>query len=445
MDMMKFVRISLVAVVAFVAAGVAASADDAFTYSGYFRSGFALTGAGDGYKGYGIDGCNMALGERMGRLGNEGDRTYLETGLNRLWSADSGAWAKATVLLAFGGYLNGNYTTITPALRQCFAEVGGFGFAPDASFWAGHRYYGREDIHIIDHYYRDFSGTGFGITNIAKVFDIAYTQNVIQDSGVKSATGVYNNDSVFKKVVATGHMGAFKANLCYGFTGKEKIAAGTAKNISGIFADFSYDPTKFFFVTDGSSKIVVQYANGAFVNPPSWGGIADCGVAFPAQASSPSLTRKTPEANFFRGIAHGVSTIGDQLSIGAVFEVAYTDYQKDASGADVKTSNLTHSFAVRPMFQVTSGIELQLEAGYCAFTNSGDGAGAEKDKMMLQYKVTPSVAFAMDSNFYTRPQIRVFASYMGQNSNAKTKYAWGGSMDKKSSIVVYGAQAEAWW
>ena len=33
--------------------------------------------------------------------------------------------------------------------------------------WAGKRYYQRKDIHIMDYYYLNNGGTGFGVENIA--------------------------------------------------------------------------------------------------------------------------------------------------------------------------------------------------------------------------------------------------------------------------------------
>ncbi|MCV5977545.1 carbohydrate porin, partial [Escherichia coli] len=39
-------------------------------------------------------------------------------------------------------------------------------FAPEATLWAGKRYYQRHDIHISDFYYWNISGAGAGVEGI---------------------------------------------------------------------------------------------------------------------------------------------------------------------------------------------------------------------------------------------------------------------------------------
>ncbi|MCE1741461.1 carbohydrate porin, partial [Enterobacter hormaechei] len=53
------------------------------------------------------------------------------------------------------------------ALRQFNVQAKGvLDFAPEATLWAGKRYYQRHDIHISDFYYWDTSGAGAGIENM---------------------------------------------------------------------------------------------------------------------------------------------------------------------------------------------------------------------------------------------------------------------------------------
>jgi maltoporin len=53
------------------------------------------------------------------------------------------------------------------ALRQFNVQAKGvLGFAPEATLWAGKRYYQRHDIHISDFYYWNISGAGAGIEGI---------------------------------------------------------------------------------------------------------------------------------------------------------------------------------------------------------------------------------------------------------------------------------------
>ncbi|MCV5959191.1 carbohydrate porin, partial [Escherichia coli] len=53
------------------------------------------------------------------------------------------------------------------ALRQFNVQAKGLlNFAPEATLWAGKRYYQRHDIHISDFYYWNISGAGAGVEGI---------------------------------------------------------------------------------------------------------------------------------------------------------------------------------------------------------------------------------------------------------------------------------------
>jgi maltoporin len=58
------------------------------------------------------------------------------------------------------------------------------------TFWAGQRYYRRDDIHIHDFYWRDFTGIGAGVEGIN-----------IGDSKLAVA---YNENATLLKLVASG-------------------------------------------------------------------------------------------------------------------------------------------------------------------------------------------------------------------------------------------------
>ena len=56
----------------------------------------------------------------------------------------------------------------TFSLREAYAVARRVWEAqPTATFWAGARFYDRQDVHITDFYYRDPSGFGGGLEDVA--------------------------------------------------------------------------------------------------------------------------------------------------------------------------------------------------------------------------------------------------------------------------------------
>ena len=158
---MKKVNLLLAAV---VAASVAAPAAYAYTpnayFGGYMRAGVGFDKNGD-YNG------GDSIAQAVGRLGAESklfgevvlgtdiakidDTVFTVNSLVAYSTDDTTAWSNASI-----------------GLRQFNVEVKGlFESDKDALLWMGKRYVQREDIHAIDKYYYNISGSGFGIENVS--------------------------------------------------------------------------------------------------------------------------------------------------------------------------------------------------------------------------------------------------------------------------------------
>ena len=174
-DSMKAKWLPISAAVALALGSFSASAVD---FHGYFRAGIQnnLTNGGAVY-------CfgNGNAGHLMGRLGDECD-TYAEIALTQ--EVFNKAKNKFTVntLVAWGswedndqwdyqgnsrqGVTNGGGTSWSGervSLREAWA---GYTLPMGAQIWAGKRFYQRKDIHILDFYYLNDSGTGAGVEGI---------------------------------------------------------------------------------------------------------------------------------------------------------------------------------------------------------------------------------------------------------------------------------------
>ncbi|MGN0902089.1 MAG: carbohydrate porin, partial [Succinivibrio sp.] len=144
-------------------------------FGGYFRSGVMSERFNK----------NDDLVHRVGRLGAEND-TYGEIFLGAdVAQVDDTVWTVNSRMALSAQYnrdwqstnnvqVNGNNVStdnvenVRIALREFNLNVKGlFDSDPEASVWAGKRFYHREDLHITDMYYYDISGMGAGVENLS--------------------------------------------------------------------------------------------------------------------------------------------------------------------------------------------------------------------------------------------------------------------------------------
>ena len=91
---------------------------------------------------------------------------------------------------------------------------------PTATFWAGARFYDRQDVHINDFYYRDPSGFGGGVEDVAlgeraklAVAWIGGTQDELESSGVPASDRFrFNKNTVDVKLCGFG-LGRTRASV----------------------------------------------------------------------------------------------------------------------------------------------------------------------------------------------------------------------------------------
>ena len=164
---MKINWLPLAAAVALAAGSVSASAVD---FHGYFRAGAQLsTHGGEVY-------ClgNGNAGHKVGRLADECD-TYGETTLSQEVYNKANSKFTVNTLFAYGSQEgsqdlqgndwqgvggNGPWAGQRLSFREMYAK---YDTADGYSIWAGKRYYQRKDIYLMDFYYLNNAGTGFGV------------------------------------------------------------------------------------------------------------------------------------------------------------------------------------------------------------------------------------------------------------------------------------------
>nr|WP_206617208.1 maltoporin [Aeromonas caviae] len=429
-------------IAAAVTAALASQAAFAVDFHGYFRSGVGVSGDGEMVK------YNE---KKVGRLGNENDtygevqlgqevfnkdgKTFYVDSMVAMTSDGSTDWesteSRFQCTSADGTTLDKceNKEDATFALRQFNVQAKGLlGFAPEATLWAGKRFYQRHDIHISDFYYWDISGAGAGIEGIqagpGKV-SFAWVRN--DRSGTDD--GWDFNDELNVNTLDLRYAGiplwqdgSLEVGVDYAIvnpTDAQKDSANTqyddAKNgvmltaelTQGIFGGFN--KTVLQYGTEGYSKVFAFYGSG------NWYG---------AEAKN--------GADGFRIINWGVIPMGNSWEMG--HQLVY------GVGNDMWNGNDKYeamSAVIRPMYKWDDFNKTIFEGGYFQDKNKSTSGNTDKDGA---YKLTLAQAWSAGSSFWARPEIRVFATYL---ENTEDKNVFEGKTSKDTYQV--GVQAEAWW
>ncbi len=445
--------------------GKAASVDvgwkPSFDFHGYFRGGVGVSG----------DGANTGWNQsKVGRLGNEGDLyTEIELGTEVYKMNDVSFYIYSTFQfnsdgsddgeeLKYDGY-NGGDDDMTVSVRQFNLQVKGLiPGQPNAVVWAGKRYYQRQDIHIIDKKYINIAGSGAGIEYLQAgpgTFSFAWIrkdqQDIKYDFEDNGVPGQYTGDlnvnyldaryagwapwdgawTQFHVAVAipngadegrvTGTDGKFTGPI---YSGTEQYDNGTA--FMGTI-EFSQN------FSAGYNKTVLQYANKALAHNviDMDGGWYDA-------------WKDNEDAKGFQIINTGEINITDNFSLNHVLQYGY------ASDMGNEDDHSIIRAVARAGYQLTTYTRLLAEVGSYwedVEYKSGNDASQDGQKYTLAYAIAPG------KGLMSRPELRVYASYLVANGDALEDSA-NPTMNSIGAVTAgssddtewnFGVQAEAWW
>ncbi|WP_243978835.1 maltoporin [Vibrio natriegens] len=436
---MKKVSVIAAAVAASLAAGSAFAVD----FHGYMRAGVGVSG----------DGGQQVTFEKnkIGRLGNEGDiygevqlgqevynnngKTFYVDSMVAMTSNGSNDWESTsancgTTLNFPNGPDSTEGATATTecvddaqfALRQFNVQAKGLlNFAPEATLWAGKRFYQRHDVHISDFYYWNISGAGAGIEGIEAgpgKLSFAWVRNDrsdITDEGNDGDAANVNTLDLRYAGLSLWSNASLEMGLDYAIVNETEDASNSTKDAkNGVMVtaeltqglDSGFNKTVFQYGTEGYSKAFAFYGDG------SWYG---------AEAND--------GADGYRIINWGVIGLGDNWELG--HQLVYGVGNDMWDGQDKWE---TFSVVARPMFKWDENNKTIFEAGYAIDDN--DGFESTYGKM------TVAQAWSAGSSFWARPEIRLYATYLTADDDNDTQKFDGGRSD---DTFQFGVQAEAWW
>ena len=433
-----------ISAIVFSAAASAATVD----FHGYARSGVGATLGGGDQEAFQAVGAAAKY-----RLGNETD-TYgeLKLGAELFNNGEQSFYFDSN--MAFGLDQAKDWEEKTPAFREFNVQAKGvLGFAPEATLWAGKRFYKRQDIHMIDFYYWNVSGPGAGIENInvglgnlslawvksgdsftyyetaadaqaeTKLQTKALDQNIID---IRLENVAVNPNGVLNLGINYGQGNPFKDFKGYMHDNGAAVEVGQGNyDDSGYMFTAEHVQGNFF---GGFNKMVVQYAADAMT---AWG------IGTNGQGINGVNANNHDGNGLLRLMDHGVVHFGDNIEMQYV--AGYTKLSFDKSD---KKDQTWMTFGVRPVYFWNDIMSTAVELGYDNVKNAFEKDGQWKDSDLT--KLTIAQQWSAGKGYWARPQIRVFGTYANWNEDSKGLIG-GDAFKNDTDGFTVGVQMEAWW
>ncbi|PKH07451.1 maltoporin LamB [Moritella sp. Urea-trap-13] len=378
--------------------------DSPVEFYGYMRGGVGLSTESGANNKWEVN--------KVGRLGNEND-LYGEFGLKKEVYAEDDVSFVVDSMLAYWEGQDENSTDRNVDVVQLNVQANGLFADKDITLWAGDRYYQRHDVHIVDNYYWDVSGIGGGIEHI-NLGPGKLSFALIQDTVANDIEDGKETTAVIVDVRYAGIPLWNKADLEVGVD----YHYGHERAEQSLDADDSVMLTASLTqnLNTGFNKTILQVANSGYAEQMTTFGHGN-GLVRDAANN---------DAEGFRVINWGVLSVGDNIEFGHSIRYAAAT---NVDGTDTDDSTL--SVVIRPMYKWNDLMRTIVEVGgFTETINDIDSAGS---------KFTIAQAWAPRSGFWSRPEIRVFATYL---NDAKNDNAF--ALHENSELSV-GMQAEAWW
>ena len=357
------------------------------------------------------------------------------------------------------------------SLREAW---GGYEMPSGIHIWAGKRYYQRKDIHIMDYYYLNNGGTGFGVESIPIGNLGSISVAIIKNQGDGYTDKKYTKysgsepkpeDATIKAADARNSWkldarwngiplwndASLDVALIFGWQNLTDVEKENGKRQNNAFlGHVEWTQGNFF---GGFNKVALQYGHDGFM---------DLGALSGGNHSGDNIV---PDAkgSGYRFIDWGVIeqpkwNLGYAL-LASHLNVFDEDETEGGKGWSHNTGN-DYSIVVRPAYKWSEFTSTVLELGYTNLTNNFDvksvgvvnnGRNNYSKSRVKATKVTLAQQWTPGSHFWARPSIRVFGTWqsgdllnwrdtgigLSQNSEGK----WSGDNHQ----FVLGAQVEAWW
>jgi maltoporin len=411
-----------------------AAADLGFRFHGYLRSGFGVDATGKGQQPF-----IVPLAGSKYRLGNEAE-SYLETSFSygTASEGDDPAYFDTRLTLAYVTPTSQSNTFATTfSLREAYAIARGVWAArPGATFWAGARFYDRQDVHITDFYYRDQSGFGGGLEDVALGDDARFafawiggSQDQLNPNGTLLPQDLFRFNKNTFDFRFYGHQvagGRVAVALDVSHFNGDQVVSDPAPVIVEDSVGASGTAIIEWPFTSGRYKLAVQYGMGAAFDFRSV-------VTTPAgRTIAPGDHVRLDDVWQFRVVN---DLLVEQRGPWALQALAL--YQELENGAPSDSRVRWVSLGARPVRRLGRFFSLATEAGW-DHTVQGDLPGGSLFKLTGALQITPEM------KFLSRPSLRAFATWAHWSESYRGRIAAATNPDAVHG-AAFGVQLETWW
>ena len=409
----------------------------------------------NGYMRSGVMHGNSAFGSKtdtvkLGRLGNEND-TFMEFGLGADVAKVDDVTYSVYGMIAHGGDGNETDWNTNLSCRQAWAGAKNLLGQGDDFLWIGKRYYKREDIHILDEYYYNVSGTGVGLENVVLgpgKISLAWTRN--DKEAKKDKVNIYSMKSEYKYkgLKDDGNKPAKVKVNTYDVRYEFPVWDGASLQLGSTYLEAEKDKNGSYrtYTIEKENSIGDGLNLSAELNIGLLGGFNKTVVQSFSGSSAADVHYGTGSSVYYdEGQGWRLINWGD-VHFTKEFGMFHVVQYAHSSGFKSYDSERSVNLVVRPYYQLTKMTKLLAEVGWFADkkTANTDDKGVQSyvskhgSKYTLAYAISPDA-----SNFWSRPEFRFYVSHVSvsDNMNIGPTNEWV----RQTSDNMFGAQVEAWW
>ena len=325
------------------------------------------------------------------------------------------------------------------SLPEAWAEVGNvFAAQPELKFWAGNRFYRRQDIYINDFFFYNMSGGGGGVED----FDSPFGKLALAWIGNGEQSGVYSSDIVIQPdpVNQAGFSkqsvdlslydvempwGKGEFGLVFASETSGLNAVGEqASDSQGVALTFIHTHEK-FLTDDGFNKFSLQLGNGAAKTFTS-------GYETATTTNGTYIIPDEPGSWRFRATESFIAQPWENFSISPALVYQYTDYN------DFQGNRQWVSAGVRPIYHFNKYFSLAFEPGM----DHVDDSGIHQSGTLWKFSLAPQVS--LGNQFLSRPVIRAYVTYATWTKSFEGNVG-GNDFANETSGWTWGMQMETWW